>query len=418
MNIAFFTHSTYSHNLTTRPLIDTLKGTENEVYVFVDKKLEYMYSDGDYKIVFYPEVIEEESRKIYLEYGKYFVKDYSQVAKHIDELLEDVEKPLEYVLKCDKVAKEYLMETIKELDIDIIVRDTCVTFGRMIGEELNIPIIGYSTGIMYYEKHFEDNLRENLSICYGWELSHFSDQEIEELYKKCQESIKALCDKYSISKLPLFYLFDPGEKINVSFANKKLQPAIGEYKGKEYKTLTPKLFMDGDTNEYNSKEKLIYVATGSIASHGLEFYNKVINDFKDSEYKVIISFKHADEDFIEKKNIPSNIEFQKFPDQKEILKRASLFITHAGYNSMIEAVKYNVPMIAYPFVNDQHPNANLINELGLGVGIKINKINEVNLKKLSEFLINNNDIKNNIKIIKKDFSNNISYEEFNRIIGV
>jgi UDP:flavonoid glycosyltransferase YjiC (YdhE family) len=66
--------------------------------------------------------------------------------------------------------------------------------------------------------------------------------------------------------------------------------------------------------------------------------------------------------------LPENILlFAKVP-QIELLKRASLFITHAGQNSTSETIQYGVPVIAIPLVGDQILCANrMCADLGLGV---------------------------------------------------
>lgn len=59
--------------------------------------------------------------------------------------------------------------------------------------------------------------------------------------------------------------------------------------------------------------------------------------------------------------------------QIEILKRASLFITHAGMNSVSEAINYGVPIICLPLSGDQPFVAwRVADELGIGVRLQPN----------------------------------------------
>jgi UDP:flavonoid glycosyltransferase YjiC (YdhE family) len=53
--------------------------------------------------------------------------------------------------------------------------------------------------------------------------------------------------------------------------------------------------------------------------------------------------------------------------QLALLRRASLAVTHAGYNSVKECAAAGVPMIAVPLSHDQPRNAALVEHLGLGV---------------------------------------------------
>lgn len=58
-------------------------------------------------------------------------------------------------------------------------------------------------------------------------------------------------------------------------------------------------------------------------------------------------------------------------EQLEILKKADVFITHGGMNSINEAIFYRVPMIVIPICTDAFENAKRVNELG--IGIKLNR---------------------------------------------
>lgn len=56
---------------------------------------------------------------------------------------------------------------------------------------------------------------------------------------------------------------------------------------------------------------------------------------------------------------------QRFP-QLAVLGRATAFITHAGMNSVAEALYQGVGTVALPFTGEQAVNADRLRELGLG----------------------------------------------------
>ena len=80
--------------------------------------------------------------------------------------------------------------------------------------------------------------------------------------------------------------------------------------------------------------------------------------------------------------IPSNVYLVKSAPQVEILKRASLFITHSGMNSSNESIHFGVPMICLPVSADQPLVANRVaNELGLGIKLSVESLNSSDLRK-------------------------------------
>jgi MGT family glycosyltransferase len=66
-------------------------------------------------------------------------------------------------------------------------------------------------------------------------------------------------------------------------------------------------------------------------------------------------------------DFPLGTEVQDFAPQEEMLRKASVFITHGGMNSIIESIHHGVPMLVIPHVIDQYGVARLItaNQLGL-----------------------------------------------------
>ncbi len=70
------------------------------------------------------------------------------------------------------------------------------------------------------------------------------------------------------------------------------------------------------------------------------------------------------------KDLPDNFTIRSFVPQLDVLARADLFITHAGMNSVNEAIYYGVPMVAIPIGNDQPMVARRLEDLHLGRQLK------------------------------------------------
>ncbi|CAF0863354.1 unnamed protein product [Brachionus calyciflorus] len=123
--------------------------------------------------------------------------------------------------------------------------------------------------------------------------------------------------------------------------------------------------------------KLIYVSLGTIFYYDLSVFQRIIEGFSQLEkenFKMVIACGRVN---LEKLNemvskgdyvIPDNILLSEFAPQIEILKRASLFITHAGMNSTSETIHFGVPVNCIPVKCDQPLCAfRFIDDLKLGV---------------------------------------------------
>nr|AYR16629.1 UDP-glucosyltransferase UGT90A13 [Polygala tenuifolia] len=63
-------------------------------------------------------------------------------------------------------------------------------------------------------------------------------------------------------------------------------------------------------------------------------------------------------------------------DQMEILKHESVkgFLSHCGWNSVLESVCVGVPILAWPFMAEQHLNARMVHE-EIKIGLRVETIN-------------------------------------------
>jgi len=144
-------------------------------------------------------------------------------------------------------------------------------------------------------------------------------------------------------------------------------------------------------------KKLIYVSFGtyvkvnadviSTVLEGLEAFAKQDDGslkVNGAELTVLVACgKALNEVLYAKRSSPLSSSFilvESCP-QLEILKRASLFITHSGQNSTSEAVHYGVPMVCIPITADQPMVAyRAADELGLGIRLLPKNVSVANVR--------------------------------------
>ena len=100
--------------------------------------------------------------------------------------------------------------------------------------------------------------------------------------------------------------------------------------------------------------------------------------------------------------IPPNFLIKSFLPQLEILRRSDLFITHAGFNSVTEALYFGVPMLALPQVNDQHMVAKRLSLLQLGLTESMEGLSPKKLKSITEILTTDSKMKENCMKIAQE----------------
>ncbi len=111
---------------------------------------------------------------------------------------------------------------------------------------------------------------------------------------------------------------------------------------------------------------VVVVSLGSVYTNQRDFFRTCIAAFADSEFHLVLSIgRYVTPD--ELGPVAANIEVHAQIPQLEVLQSASLFITHAGMNSLMEAAHFGVPVIAVPQQAEQRVNARRVQQLGLGV---------------------------------------------------
>ncbi|CAI0410612.1 unnamed protein product [Linum tenue] len=73
--------------------------------------------------------------------------------------------------------------------------------------------------------------------------------------------------------------------------------------------------------------------------------------------------------------------------QRRILRHRSVagFVSHCGWSSVTEGMKYGVPIVAMPLQNDQGTNARLVEEVG--VGMKVDRIDRGEVARVIEQVV-------------------------------
>ena len=101
-----------------------------------------------------------------------------------------------------------------------------------------------------------------------------------------------------------------------------------------------------------SGNPIVYISFGTLMHADKRFWKKLIAAFAGKRVEVVCSV--GSEKLVRALgDLPSNVRvFAKVP-QLTLLRRAALFVTHGGMNSVNEALYYGVPMIVLPFGLDQ-----------------------------------------------------------------
>jgi len=110
--------------------------------------------------------------------------------------------------------------------------------------------------------------------------------------------------------------------------------------------------------------RVALVSLGTVATDRSGFYNACLEAFAGTDWLVVAATGRSDA--AELGALPDNVIARPFAPQLAVLQHASVFITHGGMNSTMEALWFGVPLVVAPQGGDQPLVAERVTTLGLG----------------------------------------------------
>lgn len=399
MNILFLTSSSYSHIICLKSLIKHLLQNKESVFCISTIENKSLIEDFGAKFIQYPnyivpvsirgEIMEELDSDNMKKLKKDNVKQWYDIV---------LEKDVEMLYDMNDEQIKYFENVISDNKIDIIFRDAIDKFGEYIANDLNVPLISYSTHNLYSIKYLLED-KERFSLFFNCiyndpnsilPVNYFDDYE-----EKSNMYHQKFSVKYNTYRLPILHQYNLNQEMNLIFSTDFFQPKESLLLTKQYTIIYPDVSEEMVNIEssliqfLNKHKKIIYISSGSIMGHSAIYYMKFISNLKQFGYGIVVSCRREIEilkKWVLDKGYSDFVYLSDWIPQKFVLKYCALFITHGGNNSIMEAIYNGVPMLVTPTSSEQRINGLIVEEKGMGftmvkkrekhlsVGQMINKI--------------------------------------------
>jgi len=136
---------------------------------------------------------------------------------------------------------------------------------------------------------------------------------------------------------------------------------------------------------------LVYASMGTLQNGIESTFHHIINaarGLEDLQFVVVLGNKLDSAAF---EPLPKNVILVANAPQLELLKRASLCVTHAGLNTVLEALSEGVPLVALPVTHDQPGAAARIRYKRVGDFLELSDISAESLRNLIVTVLSNSD---------------------------
>jgi zeaxanthin glucosyltransferase len=280
-----------------------------------------------------------------------------------------------------KAALEHLPGKIAETDVNALILDTSYRFLELAPMHLRLPYVQ-----IWNILHFDSSGSTPLAL-YSW--PHETSPEalarnVEglQIFREYREALMPIAQSYAERNGLEIDWSDPAATVS------KL--AVITQTPKEFDFpiphLPPQFHYAGPFEDNEGREPvpfpwekltgkpLIYASLGTLLNGLKKVYGTILEAVAEfPEMQVVLSVgKNLSPDDLGP--IPSNTIVVRIAPQIELLKRATVCITHAGLNTTLEALAQGVPMVAIPIGFEQPGIAARIAYHGVGEFVEIGNL--------------------------------------------
>jgi zeaxanthin glucosyltransferase len=124
---------------------------------------------------------------------------------------------------------------------------------------------------------------------------------------------------------------------------------------------------------------LIYASLGTLQNRKLNIFKIFAEACEHLDAQLVITHGGG-LSIAECKTFAGNPLVVNYAPQVELLKRASLTLTHSGLNTVMDSLAAGVPLVAIPITYEQPAIANRLKWQGAGEVLKLSRLNKENLK--------------------------------------
>ncbi len=300
---------------------------------------------------------------------------------------------LELLRRKYQVTLDELPPQLASLDVDGWVVDEIEAAAALLLLQREIPFVSLSNALLLNREAAVPPVFSHLPLAEGWwgrfqvarqyQLAHWTFRPAISVLRQHQRQHggPAITDGRELTS-PLAKLV----QIPKSFDFPRLNlPSNVHYVGPLHGTQT-RAAVDFPWNLLDGRP-LIYASLGTLQNRLWYVFEWIAKACQDLPVQLVVSLGD-DAEPGERPRLPGDPITVRFAPQLELLRRASLCITHAGLNTTMESVARGVPLLAIPITNDQPAVAARIRHHGLGTRLKLAELSVTSIRNALRTLLN------------------------------
>ncbi len=258
-----------------------------------------------------------------------------------------------------------ILDALRARRVDCVLHDSMAPWGSWAARLLGLPAVS-STPTFAIDRAMNRSPRGLIDLA-GTVLAGRSG------FRRLKESGRLLRARHGIDGVSFPEILGSRGDLTVVYTSRRFQP-LAERFDETVHFVGPSLPATNGAHDpllerldgaCSGGAPLVYVSLGTVFNDRLDFLRACADAFAGTEAQVLVAAgrKVRIEDL---GPLPPNVLVRPFVPQLEVLRRARLFVTHGGMNSVGEGLYFGVPLLLFPQMSEQAMVARRVEALGAG----------------------------------------------------
>ncbi len=299
-------------------------------------------------------------------------------------------------------ALPQLLPLVRAETPDYLIYDGACLWGRLLSHILHLPAVRFIATVVLHEQLgpifaslLEQAERASMPLLTETPLAG-SEQQIT-----FRSAVEQLCATYHLPPIELKSFYDHAERLNLVPIPPIFQPGVERFDAR-FQFVGPIIVPRPEATDFPlaqlQGQATLYISMGSICNHEVEFFKTCFAAFGRAEattkqprllphaslwegeppWQVILATGTSD--LAALGTVPENFVVRPFVPQLAILQQTTVFVTHGGLNSVMEALSSGVPLVVVPPMTEHVVIARRVEELGLGIVLEKSAVTAASLQ--------------------------------------